>query len=215
MKSVLIIGLGRFGRHLAKRMQEYGNSVMAIEVDEERANDAVDIIADIQIADSCDPKVIQSLGVSNFDLCFVTCQNDFEAALTTTYLLKSAGARYVVARASRDMHRRLLLKNGADYAIYTERDYAEKMAVRFGVDNIFDFNELTANLGIYEIKTPDRWVGKSIIELNVRKNFSIEIVAKQNEMEEAEQILDPHYRFEKNVHLYVIGSPEAIQLITQ
>lgn len=214
MKNVLIIGLGRFGRHMAIRLQDLGNNVMAVEEDEETANDVVDRIPNIQIADATNPQVIKSLGINDFDLCVVTIEEDFQAALVVTYLLHEAGAKYIIARAARDMYRKLLLHNGADYVVYTERDEAEKLAVRFGARNVFDYNELSKNLGIYEIAVPSAWVGASILDLKVRSEYGVEILAFQLGGD-VEQILDPGFVFEKDMHLYVIGAPEAIRRITK
>ena len=214
MKNVLIIGLGRFGRHMAIRLQDLGNNVMAVEEDEETANDVVDRIPNIQIADATNPQVIKSLGINDFDLCVVTVEEDFQAALVVTYLLHEAGAKYIIARAARDMYRKLLLHNGADYVVYTERDEAEKLAVRFGARNVFDYNELSKNLGIYEIAVPSAWVGESILDLKVRSEYGVEILAFQLGGD-VEQILDPEFVFEKDMHLYVIGAPDAIRRITR
>lgn len=214
MKNVLIIGLGRFGRHMAIRLQDLGNNVMAVEEDEETANDVVDRIPNIQIADATNPQVIKSLGINDFDLCVVTIEEDFQAALVVTYLLHEAGAKYIIARAARDMYRKLLLHNGADYVVYTERDEAEKLAVRFGARNVFDYNELSKNLGIYEIAVPSAWVGESILDLKVRSEYGVEILAFQLGGD-VEQILAPEFVFEKDMHLYVIGAPGAIRRITR
>lgn len=214
MKNVLIIGLGRFGRHMAIRLQDLGNNVMAVEEDEETANDVVDRIPNIQIADATNPQVIKSLGINDFDLCVVTIEEDFQAALVVTYLLHEEGAKYIIARAARDMYRKLLLHNGADYVVYTERDEAEKLAVRFGARNVFDYNELSKNLGIYEIAVPSAWVGESILDLKVRSEYGVEILAFQLGGD-VEQILDPEFVFEKDMHLYVIGAPDAIRRITR
>ena len=214
MKNVLIIGLGRFGRHMAIRLQDLGNNVMAVEEDEETANDVVDRIPNIQIADATNPQVIKSLGINDFDLCVVPIEEDFQAALVVTYLFHEAGAKYIIARAARDMYRKLLLHNGADYVVYTERDEAEKLAVRFGARNVFDYNELSKNLGIYEIAVPSAWVGESILDLKVRSEYGVEILAFQLGGD-VEQILDPDFVFEKDMHLYVIGAPDAIRRITR
>ena len=128
MKSVLVIGLGRFGRHMARKLIEEGNTVLAVEKDETRADAAVEIVHDIQIGDAANELFMRSLGVGNFDLCVVAVGDNFQSALEITVLLKDLGAQYVLARASRDVHRKLLLRNGADYVVYAERDVAERLA---------------------------------------------------------------------------------------
>ena len=113
MKTILIIGLGRFGRHMAKKFLEEGNDVFAVEKDEERADNAVDFVQNIQIGDATDERFVKSLGINNFDICAVTVGNDFQTALEITVILKDLGAKFIIARASRDVHRKLLMRNGA------------------------------------------------------------------------------------------------------
>lgn len=129
MKSILMIGLGRFGRHMARKFIEEGNEVLAIEKSEERADSAIEIVQNIQIGDATDERFMASLGVDNFDLCVVAIGDNFQTSLEITVLLKDLGATYVLARASRDVHKKLLLRNGADYVVYGERELAERLAV--------------------------------------------------------------------------------------
>ena len=145
MKSVLVIGLGRFGRHLSRKFIEEGNAVLAIEKDETRADWAVNIVNEIQIGDATNEDFIKSLGVNNFDICVVAVGDNFQTALEITVLLKDFGAEYIIARASRDVHRKLLLRNGADHVVYAEREIAEKIAIKYGAKNVFDYLELTPN----------------------------------------------------------------------
>lgn len=177
MKSVLIIGLGRFGRHMARKFIEDGNSVLAVEKSQERADNAVGFINDIQIADATDENYIRSLGVSDFDLCVVAIGDNFQSSLEITVLLKDFGAKRILARASREVHRKLLLRNGADDVVYAEREMAERLAVRYGCDNIFEYFEIGDKTAIVEISVPESWVGKSILQKSVRNKYNINIVA--------------------------------------
>lgn len=177
MKSVLVIGLGRFGRHLSRKFIEEGNAVLAIEKDETRADWAVNIVNEIQIGDATNDDFIESLGVNNFDICVVAVGDNFQTALEITVLLKDCGASYIIARASRDVHRKLLLRNGADHVVYAEREIAEKIAIKYGTKNVFDYLELTPDIAIYEIKTPSNWLNKTIIEKAVRTRYHISILA--------------------------------------
>ena len=148
MKSILVIGLGRFGRHITRKLLEEGNSVLAVEKNEERADNAINILPDIQIADATNETFIKSLGVNNFDLCVVAIGDNFQSALEITVLLKDFGAKYILARACRDVHRKLLLRNGADHVVYAEREMAERLAIKYGSKNIFDYIELTSEVAI-------------------------------------------------------------------
>ena len=151
MKSILIIGLGRFGRHMAQKLIDEGNEVLALEKNEERADNAVSIIDDIHIADATDEAFMKSLGVNNFDLCVVAIGDNFQNALEITVLLKDLGAKYILARASREVHRKLLLRNGADHVVYAEREMAERLAIKYGAKNIFDYFELSEDLSLIHI----------------------------------------------------------------
>ncbi len=163
MKSVLVIGLGRFGRHMAQKLLEGGNEVLAVEWREERADDAVGSIRQILIGDATDERFMKSLGIDNFDLAVIAISENFQTVLEVTVLLKDLGCKYIVARATRDVHKKLLLRNGADYVSYAEREVAERLAIKFGADTIFDYVELTPEIGIYEIAVPQKWIGKNMV----------------------------------------------------
>lgn len=177
MKSVLLIGLGRFGRHMAERLIAEGNEILAVDINEERVNDAIDIVTDAQIGDATNEHFVESLGVRNFDLCVVAIGDNFQSSLEATALLKDCGASLVLARANRDVHAKFLLRNGADHVVYPEKEMAQRLAVKYGNDNIFDYIELTEEYAIYEIPVPDTWVGSSIVEKEVRKKYHISILA--------------------------------------
>ena len=214
MKSILIIGLGRFGRHMAQKFIEEGNSVLAVEASEKRANAAVSLVPNIEIADATDDTVIESLGINNFDICVVAIGDNFQAALEITVLLKDFGGKFIIARASRDVHRKLLLRNGADYVVYAERDMAERLAMKFGAKNIFDYIELNKEIGIYEIATPENWYGKTILEKSVRSNYNVTILATKKE-ERIYPLMEPEHVFVPDESLLVMGSAEAVHKLTR
>lgn len=214
MKSVLIIGLGRFGRHMAKKFIEEGNSVMAVEISEARADNAVNIINNIEIGDSTSEEFIDSLGVNNFDICVVAIGENFQAALETTVLLKDLGAPFIIARACRSVHKKLLLRNGADYVVYAEKETAERLAVKYGAKNIFDYIELDDETAIYEVAVPNNWVGKTIIQLDIRKKYNISILAtKQDGI--IQPLPSPEHIFEKDETLIVLAGNNSIKAITK
>lgn len=177
MKSVLIIGLGRYGRHTAMKLNELGHQVMAVDSDEERVNAVLPYVTGAQIGDGSDEDFIASLGVSNFDLCVVAIGDDFQASLETTSLLKENGARFVVSRASRDVHAKFLLRNGADQVVYPEKQLANWTAIRYSSDHIFDYIELEDGYAIFEVDIPKAWWGRSVGELNIRKAHKVNIMA--------------------------------------
>ena len=177
MKSVLLIGLGRFGRHMAAKLQELHHEVLAVDKNEERVNEALDLVTHAQIGDSTSEAFIASLGVRNFDLCVVAIGDDFQSSLETTALLKEQGARFVLSRAARDVHAKFLLRNGADDVVYPERETASWAAVRYSSDHIFDYIQLTPDHAIYETAVPPAWVGKTIGQRGVRQRHNINILA--------------------------------------
>ena len=177
MKSILLVGLGRFGRHMAEKFIELGHEVLAVDTNEQRVNDILPIVTDAQIGDATDEQFVASLGVRNFDLCVVCIGNNFQSSLEATALLKDLGAVKVLSRASRDVHAKFLLRNGADYVVYPEKEMAMRSAVKFSADNIFDYVSLSPEYSIYEVKVPGAWVGRSIIELSVRTRYHISILA--------------------------------------
>lgn len=214
MKSILIIGLGRFGRHMAKKFIEEGNSVLAVDISEVRADNAVSFINNIEIGDSTNEGFIESLGVNNFDICVVAIGENFQAALETTVLLKDFGAPFIIARACRNVHKKLLLRNGADYVVYAERETAERLAVKYGAKNIFDYIELTDDVAIYEVAVPNNWVGKTIVQLDIRKKYNVSILAtKQNGI--IYPMPSPDHIFESDETLMVLAENNSIRSITK
>jgi len=213
MKSVLIIGLGRFGRHMAQKLIENGNEVMAVEWKEERADDAVGSIPQILIGDATEERFMETLGIRNFDLAVIAISENFQTVLEVTVLLKDLGCRYIVARATRDVHKKLLLRNGADYVSYAEREVAERLAIKFGADTIFDYVELTPEIGIYEIAIPAKWVGKSMVELSVRNKYHVSVMATKKE-NKIFPLPHPDHVFEPDESVMVMGSAKDIQAIT-
>ena len=177
MKSILIIGLGRFGRHLCEKFMHLGNEVMIVDHDEETLNALADTATSACIADCTDEAALRTLGVQNFDLCCVCIGSDFESSLLITALLKDFGARRIIAQANRDIHARLLLRNGADEVVYPERDSAERVAVRTSAEHVFDYIELTEEYSIYEIPPLPSWTGKTVRQLDVRNKYHINILA--------------------------------------
>ena len=177
MKSILIIGLGRFGRHMAKKFSEQNNDVMAIDINEERINNVLSVVTNALIGDATNERFMETIGVRDFDLCVVAIGDNFQSSLETTALLKDLGAKFILARASRDVHAKFLLRNGADDVIYTEKETAERLAVKYGSDNIFNYIELNDEYSIYEIAVPSSWLNKSILKVNVRSKYGISILA--------------------------------------
>ncbi len=176
MKSILLIGVGRFGRHIAAQLAQLGHQVMAVDTDEERINEVMPFVTNAQIGDSTNAEFLRSLGIGNFDVCIVTISGNFQNSLETTSLLKELGAKCVVSRAERDVQAKFLLRNGADHVVYPEKQVAKWAAIRYTADHIFDYIEIDEQHAIFEVEVPEGWVGKSIGELDIRRKFGINIL---------------------------------------
>lgn len=214
MKSVLIIGLGRFGRHIAKELYKRDVDCFGIDIKEELVDLSMPYLTNAQIGDATDEQFIDSIGIDNFDCCIVTIGDDFQNSLVITTLLKECGASNVISKAGSDTHAKFLLKNGADEVIFTEEETAQRLATRLSYDNIFDCIELTDDYSIYEIAVPDAWTGKSIVEVNVRSKYNINILATLNEgilspMPSPNHIFTPYER------LMVLGEIKDIKKVAK
>ncbi len=210
MKSILLIGLGRFGRHMAMKLQELHHEVLAIDQNEQRVNDALPFVTNAQIGDSTNEQFIASLGVRNFDLCVVAIGDNFQSSLETTALLKEYGAPFVLSRAAREVHAKFLLRNGADDVIYPEKQTAEWAAVRYSRSHIFDYVELTPDYSIYETAVPESWLGKTIVDLQVRQRYRINILAV-NHADQLEPLPGPAHCFQRNETIFILGSNKDVE----
>ncbi len=177
MKSVLLIGLGRFGKHIAGQLNQLGHQIMALDSDEERVNSVINIVTNAIIGDSTNEDVLRSLGIDNYDICIVAIGNNFQSSLETTYLLKELGAKYVVSRAEHDSQAKFLLRNGADEVVYPEKQVAKWAAIRYSFDHILDYIALDDSHSIFEVSVPANWTGKTIGHLDIRRKYDINILA--------------------------------------
>ena len=204
MKNILLIGLGRFGKHIALQLNQMGHEIMAVDINEERVNKVLPFVTNAQIGDSTDAQFLESLGIGNFDICFVTIGDSFQNSLETTSLLKELGARYVVSRAERDVQEKFLLRNGADAVVYPEKHEAKWAAVRYTADHILDLIQLDNTHAILEVEVPESWLGKSIIELDIRKKYGVNIMAiKHNDSINVN--VEPDIVLTEDITLLVLG----------
>ncbi|MGC6176635.1 potassium channel family protein [Lacrimispora sp. 38-1] len=212
MKSILIIGMGRFGHHLCINMANLGNDVMIVDQKEECLEDLLPYVTSAKIGDCTNETVLRSLGISNFDICFVCIGTNFQSSLEITSLVKELGGRRVISKANRDIHAKFLLRNGADEVIYPDRDIAEKTAVRYSTDHVFDYIELTPEYSIYEIPPLPEWVHKTIREVDIRNRYHISVLGIKREGRA--QLMPPaDYMIQSQEHLMVIGRREHIDSI--
>lgn len=209
-KTVLLIGLGRFGMHIAKKLNELDHEVMAIDKNENRVNAAISYVTNALIGDTTDEDFLSSIGIDNYDVCIVTIGENFQSSLETTSLLKELGAKYVVSRASRDVHEKFLLKNGADDIIYPARHMASWTAIRFTSDHILDYLELDKDYSIFEISVPESWKGRAVGEIDIRKKFDISILGiRKNGKLSMKITADTIFGYEETI--LVVGNMKDIQ----
>ncbi|WP_295093252.1 TrkA family potassium uptake protein [Ruminococcus sp.] len=177
MKSVLIIGAGQFGIHIAKRMSQLRCEIMVVDSEEERINEILPLVTNAQIGDSTNVNFMRSLGIPDYDVCIVTISDSFQDSLETTALLKDLGAQKIISRAQNDVQEKFLLRNGADETVYPEKQTAIRLATKEASDDILDVFQLDHDINIYEVRVPKAWNNKTIAELDIRKKHNLNVIA--------------------------------------
>lgn len=212
MKSILIIGMGRFGHHLAANFLEHDHDVMIVDEDEEKLADMVPYATSTRIGDCTNEEVLKSIGVRNFDVVFVCIGTNFQSSLEITSLVKELGAKRVVSKATRDIQAKFLLRNGADEVIYPDKDIAEKWAERYSLDNLFDYIDLPGAFGIYEVPPLKEWVGRSIRESDIAAKYKISILGIKKKHEEEMSVMpSADYIIRDTDHLMVMAGNEVAE----
>lgn len=210
MKSILLVGVNRFGSMLTKQLHEQGQQVMAIDKNEDRINNILPFVTDAQIGDSTNEAFLKTLGINNFDVCIVTIGGDFQSSLETTSLLKELGGKYVVSRADRDVQEKFLLRNGADEVINPEKQTAEWAAIRYSSNHILDYIRLDGDHAIFEVPVPREWAGKSIGQIDIRRKYGITIMAVK-ENRKMNLYVTPDTVLDSSKTLLVLGELRSIQ----
>ncbi|MCR4563441.1 MAG: TrkA family potassium uptake protein [Clostridiales bacterium] len=208
METVLIIGMGDFGGNVARRMEELHCEVMAVDTNEERINEILPYVTNAVIGDGTNAEFLRSLGVGNFDVCFVALGGLFQSSLETTSLLKELGAKVVVSRATNDVQMKFLLRNGADEVVYPEKQMALRIATKYASKSILDFINLDNNYSIYEMKVPKDWHGKTLSQLDIRKKYNVNILTINRNQQVF--IPSPDTLIQSDDVAYVIGDEHDI-----
>ena len=211
MKSILLIGLGRFGKFIAMKLHTMGHQVMAVDTSEERVNALLPYVTNAQIGDSTNEEFLASLGIGNYDSCIVAIGDNFQNSLETAYLLKELGAKKVIARASRGIQEKFLLRNGADEVVYPEKQLAAWTAIRCSSDNILEYFELDNEYAIFELEIPHEWNGKPIAQLDIRKKFGINILGIR-ENGRLNMSITPDTVLGRNKSILVLGQEKQVVL---
>lgn len=214
MKTILVIGAGKFGQHLAINLCEMGNEVMLVDKDEKKIDAISDNVTTAEIGDYTLKSNLEALGVEDYDYVFV-CVGDFQDSLVIVDYLSELGASNIIAKASSEVHEKFLLKSGANRVVYPERDLAYDTAVAYSNSKIYDFIRLSDDAGIYEIEAPASWCGKSLVQINVRKIHNVTVIASKPNDNTVNAISSADYIFNKREHIIVMGTAEDIRKITK
>ena len=210
MKSFLLIGIGRFGKHIAKTLYDLDFEIMAVDQNEERINEVLPFVTSARIGNATNEEFLRSLGINNYDACIVGIGNHFQSALEITSLLKELGAKKVVSRASRDVEKKFLLRNGADEVVYPQKQMAIWTAIRYSSDHILDYVALDSDFNVYEIDIPDAWLGKTVGQLNIRREYHLNILAIK-EGGKMNPAVTPDTLLDQGKTLLVLGKYEQVE----
>ncbi|PLT34368.1 TrkA family potassium uptake protein [Bacillus sp. V5-8f] len=176
-KEFAVIGLGRFGGSICRALAEEGMEVLAIDMDEDRVNEFAMIASHAVVGDTTDENVLKSLGIRNFDHVIVAIGDDIQASILTTLMLKELGVNNITVKAQNDYHEKVLRKIGADHVVHPERDMGRRIAYNISSNNVLDYLELSDEHSIVEIVASEKMDGRTIIDMDVRARYGINIVA--------------------------------------
>lgn len=213
MKTYLVIGLGRFGTAVARKLQELGNEVMVMDEREEQVQKLADHVTHAVVGDARDEEVLASLGVRNFDCAIVAIGQDLAASVLITLNLKSLGVPQVICKAQDELQKRALEKLGADRVLIPEREMGLKLAQNLTSTSVLDYVELSKDSGLAEIRTPRSWVGKTLLEIDVRKKFGVTVAAMRKADGDLTVFVDANYRLEADDELVVVGSNDDLDRV--
>ena len=212
MKSFLIIGAGTFGHHLCREFNLQKCEVMVVDRNAKALEDVLNLVTSAKIADCANIETLRSFDIPSFDACFVCVGRNFQYSLEITSLLKELGAKKVFSKADEDIQAKFLLRIGADQVIYPEKDSAKRLAIAESSDSIFDCMPLTEDYGIYEITVPKKWVGKTIVKLDVRRAYNLSILALKTG-DKLRPLPPVDHAFNETEHLMVLGRDEDIRRV--
>lgn len=189
-----------------QKLQAQGDEILCIDNQEERLQKVLPYVTSSLIGDATDPDFMKSVGVEAFDLCVVSIGDDFQSSLEATSLLKELGAKFVISRASRGVHEKFLLRNGADEVVYPEKFMAKWAAIRFSSSTVKDYIPVPGDYSIFEVEVPSSWVGKSMIDLKIRQNMRLNVLAVKNTKDDFNMDYDPSEPFKQGQTVVIIGS---------
>ncbi len=212
MKSYIVIGLGRFGSEVARKLCGQGCEVLAMDIHSNLVQQVANDVTHAVVGDGQDKDVLKALGAGNFDCAIIAIGDDLAASVLTTMNLKELGVPYIVCKAHDATHRRVLEKLGVDRVVIPEYEFAGKLARSLSSHNVLDYIELSEDYGILEVPAPKSWVGKSILELNVRAKLGVNIIAVENE-KTTNVSPSAGYRIQTGDIMVVLGDNKALEAV--
>ena len=212
-KNYAVLGLGRYGRAVAEELINNGADVLAVDIDQDNVNSAIETIPVCKCADVTEPEVIKRLGISNVDVVIVAIANNLEASVMAVALCKEAGVKNVIVKCGNEIHQRILSRVGADKVIFPEKESGIRLARNLLTSGFSEMIELSDDVSMVEIGVKDEWVGKSLIELSLRKKYSINVVAFRMG-DKIITTVDPAIPLKKEMELIVIANTSALKKIS-
>lgn len=209
-KQFLVLGLGRFGTSVARTLCELGQEVLAVDADEALVEAIAPHVTQAIQLDATDEEALSSLDVQNFDVAIVSIGQNTRDSILVSLLLKELGIPYLVAKANDDLHAKVLRKIGADRVVFPERDMGARLARNLLTPNVLELMELAGDHQIIEIRVPAKWVNNSIIDLNVRRRYGLNILA----IHRGDRFLvspAPDMLFESNDTVLVMGRKDDVE----
>ena len=214
MKSFLIIGMGSFGHHLCRSLAKNECEIMVVDTDSAAVEDVLPLGVSARIGDCTNMEVLRSFSIDLFDACFVCMGTNFKNSLQIASFLKELGAKKVYAKADEDIQAKFLRRNGADEVIYPEKNVAVQIAIEACSDNIFDCIPFVEDYYIAEIQPVQRWLGHTVVDVNFRVRYNLNIVAIKRG-EEVFPVPGAQYVFSAEEHLMVLGHIDDIRHVSQ
>lgn len=215
MKGFCVIGLGNFGLNLAITLSKLRHQVLVIDESQEKIDLIGNSVENAVCGDATNEAVLRAAGVKNCECAIVCMENDLSDSILITLLLKELGMKRIVVRATDERQKKVLLKVGADNVVLPEKESGTKLAHTLSKRDVIDYFAPSEDFTIAEIVTPKSWVGKSVIEIDVRKKYSVNIIAVSARGEDDFELLaDPNRRFAENEHLVLAGDNKAMQRLT-
>ena len=208
-KTYAVFGLGRYGIAVARELVLNGVEVIAVDADERIVNAAADELPICKCADITDPEVMRQLGISDVDVVIIAMANNLEASVMAVTLCKEIGVKTVIAKSANEMHQKILNRVGADKVVFPENESGIRLAKNLLSSGFVDMVSLAKNVSMIELDVKTDWVGKNLIELNLRKKYSINVVAIRKG-ESVSVDIDPHASLQMDDKLIVIANTEKL-----